>query len=149
MGGVVFCLSSCLALGVQYWSLLVVAWSWVFMLRWRSLGELLLLDITWGWEVSGGPMSWTRLSHLRGSGLTPGQSTKSLSATWSLFRRQGWALRETEDVEVCGWSLHSKVLSSSADFPANRSLASVSLSASAGGSPAEAGGGCGSPSKIP
>ena len=39
-------------------------------------------DITWSQEVSGGPMSSTWLSHLRGSGLTPGQSTKTLSATW-------------------------------------------------------------------
>ena len=60
-------------------------------------------------------------------------------STRSLFGRQGWALRETEDVEVCGWSLQSKVLSSSADFPANGSLASVSLSARVGGSPAESG----------
>ena len=27
-------------------------------------------------------MSWTRLSHLRDSGLTPGRSTKTLPATW-------------------------------------------------------------------
>ena len=27
------------------------------MLRWRSLGELSPFDITWGWEVSGRPMS--------------------------------------------------------------------------------------------
>ena len=26
-------------------------------LRWRSLGELSLIDITWGWEVSRGPVS--------------------------------------------------------------------------------------------
>ena len=32
-------------------------------------------------------MSWTQLSHLRGSGLTPGWSTKTLSATW--LRRKG------------------------------------------------------------
>ena len=51
-------------------------------LRQTSLGELSLIDITWGWEVSGGPVSWTLLSHLRGSGLTPSQSTKTLSATW-------------------------------------------------------------------
>ena len=31
--------------------------------------------------LSCGPTSWTRLSHLQGSGLTPGQSTKTLSAT--------------------------------------------------------------------
>ena len=41
----------------------------------------MLLDIMWDWEVSGGPMSCTWLSHLRGSGLTPRQSTKTLSAT--------------------------------------------------------------------
>ena len=34
------------------------------MLRRSSLGELSPIDITWGREVSGGPMSWTRLSHL-------------------------------------------------------------------------------------
>ena len=45
------------------------------------------IDITWGWEVFGGPMFWTQLSHLRVSGLIPGQSTKTLSATW--LRRKG------------------------------------------------------------
>ena len=34
-------------------------------------------------------MSWTRLSHLRGSGLTPGWNTKTLSATW-LECLQSW-----------------------------------------------------------
>ena len=38
-------------------ALLVVEWSWVLALRWRSLGELLLFDITCTWEVSGGPVS--------------------------------------------------------------------------------------------
>ena len=40
-----------------------------------------------GWEVSGDPMSWTQLSHLRGSGLTPGRGTKTLTAAW--LRRKG------------------------------------------------------------
>ena len=40
-----------------------------------------------GWEVSGGPMSWTRLSHLRGSGPTAGRSTKTLPA--ARLRRKG------------------------------------------------------------
>ena len=40
-----------------------------------------------GREVSGGQVSWTWLSHLRGSGLTPGQSTKTLLATQ--LRRKG------------------------------------------------------------
>ncbi|XP_067585604.1 RAC-gamma serine/threonine-protein kinase isoform X3 [Pseudorca crassidens] len=62
-------------------------WSWVLVLRRRSLGELSPIDITWGWEVSGGPMSWTRPSHLRGSGLTPGRRTKTLPAAW--LRRKG------------------------------------------------------------
>ena len=38
-------------------ALLVIEWSWVLALRWRSLGELLPFDIMWGWEVSGGQMS--------------------------------------------------------------------------------------------
>ena len=38
-------------------SLLDVGWSWVLALRWRSLRELSQIDITWGREVSGGPVS--------------------------------------------------------------------------------------------
>ena len=75
------CLASCLAWGVQLWSLLVIEWRSVLALRRRSLGELSPIDIMWGQAVSVGPMSWTWLSHLRGSGLTPGWSTKTLSAT--------------------------------------------------------------------
>ena len=45
----------------------------MLVLRWRCLGELLPFNILWNWEVSGGPMSSTWLSHLRGTGLTPGQ----------------------------------------------------------------------------
>ena len=33
------CLASCLAYGVHHWSLLVAEWSWVLVLRWRSLGD--------------------------------------------------------------------------------------------------------------
>ena len=36
-------------------------------------GRALTDDITWGREVSGGPVSWTQLSHLGGSSPTPGQ----------------------------------------------------------------------------
>ena len=39
---------------VQPWSLLIIEWSWVLVLRQRSLGEFSLIDITWSWEVSGG-----------------------------------------------------------------------------------------------
>ena len=41
---------------VHHCSLLVVEWSWVLALTWRSLKELSLFDITWGQEVSRGPM---------------------------------------------------------------------------------------------
>ena len=74
-------LARCLLWGVQHWSLLVVEWSWILVLRRRSLGELSLINITRGQEFSGGPMSWTWLSHVRDSGLTPSWSTKTLSAT--------------------------------------------------------------------
>ena len=60
---------------------MVVEWSGVLVFRWRSVGELSPFAITWSREVSGGRMSWTRLSHLRGSGLTQGRGTKTLSAT--------------------------------------------------------------------
>ena len=63
------------------------------MLRRISLGELLLIDITWGWEVSGGPVSVTQPSHLKGSGPTPGQSTKTLPAT--RLRRKGREKKQT------------------------------------------------------
>ena len=79
MGG--SCLPSCVAWGVQHWSLLSVGSSWVLALRCRSLGELSPIDIMWSREVCGAPMSWTQLSHLRGSGLTVGWSTTILSAT--------------------------------------------------------------------
>ena len=91
--GLCSCLARCLASGAQHSSLLVVEWSWVLALRWRSLGELSPFDITWSREVSGAPMSWTWLSHLRGTGLTPSQSTKTLSATW--LRRKGRKKRKT------------------------------------------------------
>ena len=106
MSGLCSWLASCLAWGVQHWSLLVIEWSCVLALRWRSLGELLLTHITWGQEVSGGPVSWTRLSHLSGSGLTPGWSTKTLSATW--LRRKG--RKEKRKKENWGWTLvHSNI----------------------------------------
>ena len=80
--GLCSCLASCSTWGIQHWSLLAVGWSWILVFRWRSLGELLLINITWGQDVSGGPTSWTQLSHLGGSGLTPSRSTKPLPATW-------------------------------------------------------------------
>ena len=35
-----------------------------------------MINIPWGQEFSPGPMYWTWLSHLGGSGPIPGQSTK-------------------------------------------------------------------------
>ena len=40
------CLASCLAWGVQLWSLQVIEWRSVLALRRRSLGELSPIDIT-------------------------------------------------------------------------------------------------------
>ena len=74
--GLCFCLASCFAYGVQQCSLLVVEGNWVLVLRWRSLGKFVLFDIMWGWEVSDGPMSWTWLSHLRGTDLTPARAER-------------------------------------------------------------------------
>ena len=42
--------------------------------------RFLPFDITWSWEVSGEPMSGAWLSHLRGTAVIPGWSTKSLSS---------------------------------------------------------------------
>ena len=92
MGGVVSCLARCLAWGAQHWNLLVVEWSWALALRQRSLGEFPLINITWGWAVSGDPVSWIRLSHLRSWGLTPSWSTNTLSVTrlW-MWRSPLWS----------------------------------------------------------
>ena len=98
--GLCSCLANCLVWGVQHCSLMVVEWRWVLTLRWRSLGEPLPFAITWGQEVSGGPVSWTWFSHLRGSGLTPGQSTKTLSAT-ELLVLEGLLQRRWVSVVHC------------------------------------------------
>ena len=47
------------------------------VLRWRP-GELSPINIPRDRVFSGSPTSWTWLSHLRGSGSTPVQSTKTL-----------------------------------------------------------------------
>ena len=114
------CLASSLAWGVYHWSMLVIEWSWVLALRWRSLGELLLIDIMWGQEASGGPMSWTRLSHFRGSGLTPGQSTKTLSATRLCFEELDVQGRNSLALIGMHWFGHnSSSLSNSTEFPSD------------------------------
>ena len=68
------------------------------VLRRRLLGELLPINITWDWEFSGGPMFWTRLSHLRGSGPTPVWSYKTPQATW--HRRKGKIENENEQTHT-------------------------------------------------
>ena len=51
---------------------------------WESFRHFIF---TWDEEVSAGPVSWTRLSNLKDSGLTPGYSTMTLLAR---LRRKGW-----------------------------------------------------------
>ena len=65
------------------------------MLRWRSLRELSLINITLSREVSGGPTSWAPLSQLGGLGLTPGWSTKTLPAAW--LERKGRRRKKQTD----------------------------------------------------
>ena len=55
-------------------------------------GRFLPFDIMWSWEVSGGPTSQTRLSHLRATGLTPSRSTKILSSAWLRIKGRNWKL---------------------------------------------------------
>ena len=51
--------------------LLAFGWGLVLVLRWRPLAELLPINVPWGWKFSGGPKSWSRVSCLWDSGLTP------------------------------------------------------------------------------
>ena len=45
-------------------------WDMILVLRWRSLGELLPINVPWALEFPGGPISWTQVSYLRDSTLT-------------------------------------------------------------------------------
>ena len=47
----------CPTLAVQHWSLLFFEWRCILLLRRWSLGELSPIDVMWGLEVSGGPVS--------------------------------------------------------------------------------------------
>ena len=89
MGGVVFLSCYLFGIDVQHCSLLVIEWGWFLALRWRSLGELSPFESTWSLGVSFRQMSWNWLSHFRGTGLIPGQSTKTLlstrPSTWGVF----------------------------------------------------------------
>ena len=57
--------------GVLHYCLLAFGWGQVLVLRWRSLGELLLINISWDWAFSDGPMSWILICHLWGSSQGP------------------------------------------------------------------------------
>jgi len=58
------------------------------------LGELSLINVSWGQELSSGPPSWTWVSHLGASGLTPNCSTKTTQATQQRRERE----RKTEKI---------------------------------------------------
>ena len=53
----------------------------VLVLRWQPLGELLLFNVPWGCEFSHGAASWTQVSYLGDSGLTPYCSPRTPQAT--------------------------------------------------------------------
>lgn len=53
----------------------------VLAVRWRPLKELSLINMPWGWEFSGCPASWTQVSYLGDSGLTPYCSPRTPQAT--------------------------------------------------------------------
>ena len=76
MGRVVFLF--CWRLSVRCPALELVAFRWdlVLVLRWRPLGDILLINVPWGWEFSAGPKSWTQVSHQDFSGHTA-QETKT------------------------------------------------------------------------
>ena len=51
------CFVEGLAWTICHWSLLAFMWSLVLVLRWRTLGGLLPINVPWDWEVSGGSKS--------------------------------------------------------------------------------------------
>ena len=100
------CLASCLARGVQHWSLLVVEWSWVLSLRWRSLGELCRLILRGAGRSLvdqcpelGSPTSEAQAWHLAGAPRPCQPHSSHWTDSWSLpvwsvqkgyWRRLGW-----------------------------------------------------------
>lgn len=52
-------------------NLLAFGWSLVLLLKWRPLGDFLLINVPWSQKFSGDRMSCTLISHLRGSGPNP------------------------------------------------------------------------------
>ena len=58
----------------------------VLVFKLRPLGDLSLINVSWGWEYSGGPKSWTQVSYFGSSGPVPYCSVKTSQA--SQHRRQ-------------------------------------------------------------
>ena len=55
---------------------------WVaLVLKWRPLGELLLINVSWDQEFCSGSKTWTWVFHLWGSGLTLWYSIKTAQVT--------------------------------------------------------------------
>ena len=50
---------------VQHWSLLAFGRGLVLVLRWRPLGDLSSINVSWSQKFSGCPKSWTWIAHLR------------------------------------------------------------------------------------
>ena len=111
--GLCSCLASCLAWGVQHWSLLVVEWSWVLALKRRSLGELSPTDITWGCNSLvvqclelGSPTSEAQAWHPAGAP-RPCQPHSSFAIQPSLFSGSdsfpgsSWAAKRQGDLRTC------------------------------------------------
>lgn len=59
------------------------------------MGEFYSINIQWGQEVPGGPMSWIPILHLKGSGITPGWSTKFPQATQYRIRGKNKYKKQT------------------------------------------------------
>ena len=96
MDGAVF-LSCCfLVWGIHHWILLAVGWCCILVLRWRSPGELMPINIPWDREFFGIQVSWTQPSYPRCSGLTPGQGTMTLQVSWCGQRKKKKKRRRKE-----------------------------------------------------
>ena len=62
-------------------NLLAFGWGLVLGLKWRPLRDFLLINVPWGQKFSGDPMSYTLVSHLRGSGPNPYYRPKTPQVT--------------------------------------------------------------------
>ena len=74
-------LCSCLAWGIQLWSLRAAGWSEVLVPRWGPLGALTMMNIPWSPKFSSSPVAQILCSHHSGLGPTPGLGNQTLQAT--------------------------------------------------------------------